>query len=88
MSIKENWLVAWSTIRVHQNNIVYEMPRMHEEIKELVKEARICIWEREKNRKPMYKKMLEDYLHENGYKKEWTGYKNTWVKMEESDVPF
>jgi len=89
--VKENWLIAWSLFRLTYKNTGQKKPRkIRESIDNLMPIAYKCFAVREDAdlHYPNWKCDLGIYLSHKGYKKEWTGWKNTWVKIEEKDVPF
>ncbi|MEY3218736.1 MAG: hypothetical protein RIT27_93 [Pseudomonadota bacterium] len=96
MNTKENWLVAWSAIRL--NNSISDhlytsyKPRVSKEIKSILNIAIKCLKERDMCEKNDYLKVnLEIHMEEKGFHKLWTGYKYTWVTNEEffnDDVSF
>jgi hypothetical protein len=92
MNTKENWLIAWSAIRLN-NSILdhlytsYE-PRISKEVKSILPIAIKCFITRETWKVSPLKGNLEIHVKNNGFRKEWTGWKYTWVKFEEKDVPF
>jgi len=96
MNTKENWLIAWSAIR-SMHSIGGEIffisnswiPRTPKRTKPLLILAKKCHKTREEEDiEVYYKKRLEIHLKDKGFQKEWTGWKYTWVKFEEKDVPF
>jgi len=104
MNTKENWLIAWSIIRTYKNNshfdrkknkaIVDKTPRQPKEINQLLKKARMCLYKKDVTEQLEFvgsslNQKLSTYLRtKKDFKIEWTGYKYTWVKFEEKDVPF
>ncbi len=86
---KENWLIAWSLFRLTYKNIQRKIT-FKKSIDSLIPIANQCFAVREDAylHYPEWKYDLEEYLNGKGFKKEWTGWKYTWVKKEESDVPF
>jgi len=95
MNTKENWLIAWSAMR-SMHSIGGEIffisnswiPRTPKETKPFIKLAKKCFGKREKHEPNLLKDKLEIHVRNNGFQKEWTGWKYTWVKFEEKDVPF
>jgi len=104
MNNKENWLIAWSIVRTYKNNshfdrkknkaIVDKTPRQPKEINQLLKKARMCLYKKDVTEQLEFvgsslNQKLSTYLRtKKDFKIEWTGWKYTWVKIEESDVPF
>lgn len=97
--VKENWLIAWSAVRstksiseeIFHTNINWT-PRTPKETKPFIKLAKKCFEKREDTKvkeltSPLNTK-IEFYLYEKNFMKRWTGWKYTWVKKEEFDVPF
>ncbi len=95
MNTKKNWLIAWSAVR-SMNSISREIffisnswiPRTPKETKPFIKLAKKCFGKREKHEPNLLKDKLEIHVRNKGFEKEWTGWKYTWVKFEEKDVPF
>lgn len=72
-------------------------PRVTEEVKDILPIAKKYLQKREQEEEKnyyksgrifRYKNIISIYLKNKGFQKEWTGYKYTWVKIEESDVDF
>ena len=95
MNTKENWLIAWSAIRAKTRIDHFQWsPGIPEEVKNFLPIAKKC-----KNADSdmlgetslceiTLKERLDNFLEQKGFQKEWTGWKYTWVKIEESDVDF
>jgi len=93
MNTKENWLIAWSIFRLIYKDIPEqtEYPGENKNIKYLLPIAEKCFNERNfvsNLESSELKDDLEIHLKDKGFQKEWTGWKYTWVKFEEKDVPF
>jgi len=99
MNAKEKWPIAWSIYRVMHNTKNWHpykehetalfKPRTPKRTKPLLILAKKCHKTREEEDiEVYYKKRLEIHLKDKGFQKEWTGWKYTWVKFEEKDVPF
>ena len=93
MNTKENWLIAWSIFRLVYGYIPEQIkyyPRVNKNIKYLLPIAEKHFHERENDFdiSLVLKNNLEIHLKDKGFQKEWTGWKYTWVKFEEKDVPF
>ena len=98
MNTKENWLIAWSVCRVTHNTMNWHpykqtktslfKPRTSKEVKSILPIAKKCFITRETEIDYALKKRLHHHVKKKNYKKEWTGWKYTWVKIEEKDVPF
>ncbi len=95
MNTKENWLIAWSAVKSTKSisEAIFDTntnwtPRTPKETKRFIKLAKKCFCNRENFQPKSYKERLDTYIEKKGFQKRWTGWKYTWVKKEESDVPF
>ncbi len=87
MNTKENWLIAWSITR-SLRTCNTKITKTSKEVKFLLKKSEKCFCNRENFQPKSYKERLDTYIEKKGFQKRWTGWKYTWIKKEEDDVPF